>query len=647
MSTTPTNQPVPSEKPQDLKFNAGKIDEFITSMAQKYIDRFGGEHYTIEGLRWFAQQAIAAFGYITLDSFEDGNTLTLPNQVLRLEATGEYYRWDGVFPKDVPAGSTPDSTGGIGTGAWLDVGDAVLRSELAKENGSSLIGVGQSTLQTALYYGFPEMYGAVGDGDTDDGPALQDCFNNHAVSILSEKTYASSTELIITPGHSVKGAGKDKSIIKKIGSPTQFFVKVLGQSQVGYSGFNEDFMVNSQRLADYGIYYGGDNTTTITKARISGVSSRNAIQANIVLDAVQNSTFIDLDCANDFNFSGKRGMYLVNGAGNNLIMNCELSGGEVGSFVTGREPTFPCWSLNTFARMNANNTISRCIMESISTDDVLMSRKQGVFMEYANTNTFFACDIVALKYSDTAAYIKDTCSYNTFLNCSFGSNPSSTIAAFKNEGYNTRILSGNMDDFTGIQQIVTTQEITVKDCYANGGNLARIVNSAGNTNKNIKGVVRFSDTTGDSLPNFLNPNEIIGDNDGRYWASRGTSFDESVQFFTGYQRSQVSNITVSGSTGSVGFQLPAQGIYEIECSFMAGPDNSHRGAGKIRATYYSGILTVNKTSVVNPLVTTDESISALAASLSEGGFLTISITLTSLTDGVAKLTVRRMNDWTS
>ncbi|ELW2864861.1 right-handed parallel beta-helix repeat-containing protein [Salmonella enterica] len=151
MSTTPTNQPVPSEKPQDLKFNAGKIDEFVTSMERQYIDRFGGEHYTIEGLRWLAQQAMAAFGYITLDSFEDGNTLTLPNQVLRLEATGEYYRWDGVLPKAVPAGSTPESTGGIGTGAWLSVGDAILRGDLAKDTGAGLVGTSSgNTVQKEL-----------------------------------------------------------------------------------------------------------------------------------------------------------------------------------------------------------------------------------------------------------------------------------------------------------------------------------------------------------------------------------------------------------------------------------------------------------------------------------------------------------------
>lgn len=151
MATQPTNLPVPSESPRDLKFNAGKIDEFVTSMQREYEDRFGNKHYTIEGLRWIAQQAISAFGYITLDSFEDGNTLTLPNQVLRLEATGEYYRWDGDLPKEVPAGSTPETTGGVGIGAWLSVGDAALRGDLSQNTGASIIGTSSgNTVQEEL-----------------------------------------------------------------------------------------------------------------------------------------------------------------------------------------------------------------------------------------------------------------------------------------------------------------------------------------------------------------------------------------------------------------------------------------------------------------------------------------------------------------
>lgn len=143
MTTTPTQDAVPSESPRDLKFNAGKIDEFVTSLALKYADRFGGEHYTIEGLRWLAQQAIAQYGWIPVGTFQDGATLTSPNQILKDTTDGEYYRWDGSFlpsGKVVPNGSTPGATGGVGVGAWISVGDSSLRTMLLTESGSSMVG---------------------------------------------------------------------------------------------------------------------------------------------------------------------------------------------------------------------------------------------------------------------------------------------------------------------------------------------------------------------------------------------------------------------------------------------------------------------------------------------------------------------------
>ena len=140
MATTPTNLPITSEDPRDLKFNAGKFDEVMTSDAHYYTDRFGVKRFTISGFQYTAEEAIRNYGYITMDSFEDGAALTLPNQVLRYEATGEYYRWDGELPKTVPAGSTPASTGGVGLGAWLSVGDAALRNNLSLVDGYHLIG---------------------------------------------------------------------------------------------------------------------------------------------------------------------------------------------------------------------------------------------------------------------------------------------------------------------------------------------------------------------------------------------------------------------------------------------------------------------------------------------------------------------------
>lgn len=170
MATQPTNLPVPSESPFDFKFNIGKIDEVVTSQGWTYTDRFGVKHYTIEGMRWLAQQAIAGFGYITIDSFEDGNTLTLPNQVLRLEATGEYYRWDGSFPKDVPENSTPEIAGGIGQGKWLSVGDATLRpivevtaNVVGSNNYSNFPGIGGTLTSGSDYLYNGILYTTVGE----------------------------------------------------------------------------------------------------------------------------------------------------------------------------------------------------------------------------------------------------------------------------------------------------------------------------------------------------------------------------------------------------------------------------------------------------------------------------------------------------
>ncbi|MGE0935446.1 hypothetical protein AB9H26_14200 [Yersinia enterocolitica] len=140
MATTPTQNPVPSEAVVDLKFNAGKIDEFVTSFFLKYTDRLGRDHLTIEGMRDIIERAIRAFGFITMDSFEDGATIDNSSQVLRWKSNGEYYRWDGSFPKAVTANSTPESSGGIGIGKWVSVGDAALRGQITGGEGDTFVG---------------------------------------------------------------------------------------------------------------------------------------------------------------------------------------------------------------------------------------------------------------------------------------------------------------------------------------------------------------------------------------------------------------------------------------------------------------------------------------------------------------------------
>lgn len=88
----------------------------------------------------YIRAAVSSFGYITVDSFENGATISEWNQVLRLESTGVYYRWDGSLPKVVSPGSSPSSSGGVGAGAWLSVLDATLMTMLSSSEGASSVG---------------------------------------------------------------------------------------------------------------------------------------------------------------------------------------------------------------------------------------------------------------------------------------------------------------------------------------------------------------------------------------------------------------------------------------------------------------------------------------------------------------------------
>lgn len=84
-------------------------------------------------------QVVINSGFVTIDSFELGATITQRNQALRHTATGKLYRWAGDLPKIVPASSTPTSSGGVGANAWLEVSDTVLRQQLSNALGVSLI----------------------------------------------------------------------------------------------------------------------------------------------------------------------------------------------------------------------------------------------------------------------------------------------------------------------------------------------------------------------------------------------------------------------------------------------------------------------------------------------------------------------------
>ncbi|MEQ5075798.1 hypothetical protein ABN197_17875, partial [Providencia alcalifaciens] len=150
----PTQKPVPSSDIKDLFFNSGLLDIWATSLERKYIDRFGNCHLTAAGMEWIfnelvtkfkieSEQALLAAGYAPAGTFQEGADVVSRNGTVLWklpDGDGDYYRWDGDLPKQVPAGSTPQSTGGIGKGAWVSVGDASLRGDIGNIDGASRVG---------------------------------------------------------------------------------------------------------------------------------------------------------------------------------------------------------------------------------------------------------------------------------------------------------------------------------------------------------------------------------------------------------------------------------------------------------------------------------------------------------------------------
>lgn len=101
---------------------------------------------------------------------------------------GFYYQWLGAFPKNVAAGSTPATSGGIGGGAWLSVGDGRARSKVYDIR----------------------MFGAVLDGVTDDTAAWNRA-ENYSVIWPGMKSRITG-QIRRGRGTTLQGAGRTQSM---------------------------------------------------------------------------------------------------------------------------------------------------------------------------------------------------------------------------------------------------------------------------------------------------------------------------------------------------------------------------------------------------------------------------------------------------
>lgn len=81
----------------------------------------------------------AETGNPMVGTFEKGASVSSASQTVGSTMEGKLYRWEGTLPKTVRAGDTPYSSGGVGSGKWVEITNATLRSQLASTGGAAMV----------------------------------------------------------------------------------------------------------------------------------------------------------------------------------------------------------------------------------------------------------------------------------------------------------------------------------------------------------------------------------------------------------------------------------------------------------------------------------------------------------------------------
>ena len=196
----------------------------VTSLADGILVHSGG---TVD----LGALAVSRKEYVTLaGDFTSGQTIRVKNEILLYN--GDQYIWQGALPKTVAQNSTPDSSGGVGSGAWALI-QPPYKGGLADE-----VKVWLNVFLDPTY--LVSRWGAIGDGTTDDSVAIQKAVNAipaNANLVFDKPSYVLSN-INLPKGISLTGAGFSQGGIQLINNhATNPTFKATDVNNIKMSGF--------------------------------------------------------------------------------------------------------------------------------------------------------------------------------------------------------------------------------------------------------------------------------------------------------------------------------------------------------------------------------------------------------------------------
>lgn len=339
MTTYNTQNPLGSTDPRDLYDNAENLDNLVNGDQAAYNDRLGKSRKSWQGIEDEFSAFIAASGYEFVGDYAAGIELTGYQQVVR-DINGEFWRLSGSV-------TLPYTTTGAGLpegGNFVAVGDAVLRQELAGSlasgqganlvNGATIYagsvaelealsleegtcvyltqegragnfvvksGTPPSDPQKGIYIvlangnyaqriGFqfvtPEMYGAKGDGVSDDTAAIQAAVDSGMRVLFSAGDYKITSQInVMTRGQILSGSGwataSGGAASRIFSSNDIVFFRVSGN----YCQFENLFLESTAASHNKPhIHFAGDAFPSVRYCRLSSVENVNATGGGILLD---------------------------------------------------------------------------------------------------------------------------------------------------------------------------------------------------------------------------------------------------------------------------------------------------------------------------------------------------------------------------